>query len=127
MSPLLYGVGGAALGGILLGWTVRDWKSDSDALAAQEAAQERFIKLAETAAQNSIDYEAIAQIIRANERTDRIEIREVFRDVEVPSDCAVPDAGVGLLDNAVERANAAATGQPIDPLSNAAEAPDPID
>ena len=127
MSPWLYGIGGAALFGVVAGWTVRDWKADSDALAAQTAAQERYDALAEENSKKSLAYETLAQSIRQSERRDRVEIREIFRDVETPSDCAVPDSAIGVLDNAVNRANAAATGQPIGPMPDPAESPAPIE
>lgn len=113
MTPWLYGLGGSLIAGALLGWTVRDWKSASDTLAAQNAAQERYEKLAAELSERALAYEDLAQQIRASERTNRVEIREVFRNVEVPSNCAVPDAAVSVLNNAVRDANAAATGQPL--------------
>ena len=59
----------------------------------------------------SVRYEQLAQSLRADERRDRETIREIYRDKVVPADCAVPDAAVRVLDNAVGRANAAASGQ----------------
>lgn len=103
---------GALLAGSLAGWTVRDWKADSDALAATEAAQKRYDDKAKEMAAQSLRYEQWAQSNRANERTDRETIREVFRNVSVPTQCAAPPAVVSLLDNAVRDANAAASGQP---------------
>lgn len=127
MSPWLYGVGGAALAGAFAGWTVRDWKADSELLAANEAVQAAYVAKAEAESAAAIRYEALAQQIRASERSDRLEIREIYRDVEVPADCAVPDAGVSVLDNAIQRANAAATGQSLDPVPDTTEPADPID
>lgn len=115
------------MAGTLLGWTVRDWKADSDLLASQEAAQERYDAKAQEASNRSDAYEKLAQQIRASERTDRLEIREIYRDVEVPSDCAVPDDAARVLDNAVRRANAAAAGEPIDPVPEVAETAQPPD
>lgn len=68
-------------------------------------------KQADQLAAASVRYERLAQSIRAQERTDRETIREVYRNVQVPADCAVPDAAVRVLSEAVTRANAAAAGQ----------------
>lgn len=68
-------------------------------------------KQADQLAAASLRYEQLAQSIRANERTDRETIREVYRNVQVPANCAVPADAVGVLNNAVTRANAAASGQ----------------
>jgi hypothetical protein len=113
MPPLwLYGGAGALLAGALGGWTVRDWKADSDALKAEERAQREYVAVVQSLADQSLAYEALAQSLRASERTDRETIREIYRDKIIPAECAVPAAAVSLLDNAVRDANAAASGQP---------------
>ena len=131
MTPLawLQIGGGAALliGSALAGWTIRDWKADSDTLEAQEAAQERYDALAQNLADKSLAYEELAQGIRANERTDRTTIQEIYREVKVPGDCAVPDGVSSVLDNAVREANAATTGKPSGPMPEATEAANPVD
>lgn len=127
MTPWIYGLGGTLIAGALFGWTVRDWKADSDTLAATAAANERYDERVEEAAARSVAYEELAQQIRATERVDRVQIKEIYRDVEVPADCAVPDDARSLLDDAVRRANNAATGQSLDAVSDAATAPEPID
>lgn len=120
MVPLsAYIGGGALLVGVLGGWTVRDWKADSDALEAKENAFEQYQAMTNALADQSLAYEVLAQSLRAGERADRETIREIYRDKVVPSDCAVPDAGVSLLNNALGRANAATTGQPSGPVSDA--------
>ena len=110
---------GALVTGALGGWTVRDWKADSDALEAEQKAYTQYTALTEALADASLSYEVLAQGIRASERTDRETIREIYRNVEVPSQCAAPDGVVSLLDNAVRDANAAATGQPRSELPDA--------
>jgi ribosomal 50S subunit-associated protein YjgA (DUF615 family) len=113
VTPLwLYGGAGALLAGALAGWTVRDWKADSDALKAEEKAQTEYVAAVQMLADQSLAYEALAQTIRASERTDRETIREIYRNVQVPANCAAPAAAVSLLDNAVRDANAAAAGKP---------------
>ena len=110
---------GALLAGLLGGWTVRDWKADSDEAKAKDAAFTQYRALTDTLADQSLAYEVLAQSLRAGERRDRETIREIYRDKTVPSDCAVPDAAVGVLNNAVERANAATARELVSPLPDA--------
>ena len=121
MIPLAGYIGaGALLAGALGGWTVRDWKADSDALKAEKRAQTEYVAAVQMLADQSLAYEALAQSLRASERTDRETIREVFRNVEVPSSCAAPAAVGSLLSEAVARANRAAAGEPVSPVPDAA-------
>lgn len=109
---VLYGVGGALLVGALGGWTVRDWKADSDQLEQVERAHKA--EKAAIAAVNlpSQKFEQILADLRPAQIQTRNTIREVYRDVKVPTDCAVPPAGVSLLEAARDRANAATSGEP---------------
>lgn len=102
---------GALLAGFLGGWTVRDWKADSDALEAEEKAQAEYVAVVQALADQSLAYETIAQSLRTAERRDRETIREVYRNVQVPANCAADPAAVRVLSEAVTRANAAASGQ----------------
>lgn len=102
---------GALLAGALTGWTVRDWKADSDALEAEEKAQTEYVAVVQSLADQSLAYEALAQSLRASERQDRETIREVYRNVQVPANCAADPAAVRVLSEAVTRANAASAGQ----------------
>jgi hypothetical protein len=115
--------GGALLVGVLAGWTARDWKADSDALEAKENAFEQYQAFTETLADQSLAYEVLAQSLRAGERADRETIREVYRDIKVPVECAVPAGAVGVLNNAVKRANSAASGEPVSALPAPSPAP----
>jgi hypothetical protein len=120
MVPIwAYVAGGSLLAGALGGWTVRDWKADSDALKAEQKAQTEYVAVVQSLADQSLAYEALAQSIRASERTDRETIREIYRDIKVPVECAVPAGAVSLLDNAVRDANAAATGKPRSDMPDA--------
>ena len=94
INPLvLYTAGGALLIGALGGWTVRDWKADSDQLAAVERANEAEKAAIAAVYKPSEGYEQVLADLRPREIETRNTIREVYRDVEVPADCAVPPAG----------------------------------
>ena len=120
---LVYGTLGALLLGLATGWTVRDWKADSDALAAADAArkaQERAIAAVNKPAEH---FETVVAELKPLEIETRNTIREVYRNVEVPADCAVPAAGVSLLEAARVNANAAAAGEPLAELRRAPPTP----
>lgn len=110
---------GALLTGLLGGWTVRDWKADSDEAKAEQKAFTQYQAMTEALADQSLALEYTVQSLRAAERSDRETIREIYHNVEVSAECAVPAAGVSLLDNAIDRANAAATGKPVSALPDA--------
>ena len=111
--PLMgYIGGGALLAGALAGWTVRDWKADSDEAEAERKAFTQYTAMTEALADASLSYEVLAQNIRTSERKDRETIREIYRDKIIPAECAVPADAVSLLDNAIRDANTAATGKP---------------
>lgn len=103
---------GALFVGILGGWTVRDWKADSDKLEAEQKAIAQYKALTDALADQSLAYEVLAQGIRAGERTDRETIREIYREKTVPAECAANPDVVRLLSEAVTVTNAAAAGKP---------------
>lgn len=122
INPLvLYTAGGALLVGALGGWTVRDWKADSDQLAAVERANKAEKAAIAAVYKPSSEYEKVLADLRPREIETRNTIREVYRNVEVPAACAVPAAGVGVLDDARQRANAAATGEPSPEVQRTAQ------
>lgn len=113
MNPLLiYTAGGALLLGLFAGWTVRDWKADGDLAAEakrQEVARERAQAKVNTSA---AQYEALREQIEPARVEVRTNIREIYRDVKVPTECAAPDTVVGLLDTTRRNADSAASGEP---------------
>ena len=114
INPLvLYSSGAALLLGVCAGWAVRDWKADADALGALEAANAAQKAAVEAVAKPSERLETVITELKPLEIETRNTIREVYRNVEVPADCAVPAAGVRLLDDARHNANAAAAGEPL--------------
>lgn len=109
-------VAGAAglslLVGAFGGWQVRGWRCDAAMAELERAAvkaQEQARAQMEAAA---TDYETFRAGNETAETRTQTQIREVYRNVEVPSDCAAPDAVVGLLNGAREAANSAAGGKP---------------
>ena len=87
------------------GWTVRGWKADSDALEAKEQAEKAQLEAIKQA------YDAGAATVAEEQRiviasgSAQGRVREIYREVQVPAQCDVPDAGKRLLDEAI-----AATG-----------------
>lgn len=123
---LAAGAGIALLAGFAGGWTVRDWKADSAALKVAQAAEKE-----REAMQGRIDaqagqFEAFRQSIEPQRAQDRTTIKEVYRNVEVPADCALRPDALGVLSAALQRANAATTGKSGEPMS-AATGADPGD
>ncbi len=122
INPLiLYSAGGALLIGALGGWTVRDWKADSQQLKQVERAHKAEKAAIAAVYAPSQEFENTLAALRPAQIETRNTIREIYRDVEVPSDCAVPPAGVSLLEAARERANTSAAGEPSAELQQPAE------
>lgn len=101
-----YGVGGAILLAVGFGggWTVRDWKADSQALAAKVAADKARDAAVKLAYDASASFEGERATIHVQAAEARSTIREVYRNVEVPAGCVVDPAGVRLLDAAISPA-----------------------
>lgn len=105
--------GGALLAGALAGWTVRDWKADAALLKAQEKTQEREQELEAIFAERARFYEDQIADLSSRSYTNQNTIREIYRDVEIPTECAPPPDLRGVLDDAVKGANAAVSGEPV--------------
>jgi hypothetical protein len=98
--------------GLLAGWSIRDWKADSDTLSAVLAGNKRAEQIHVTvdqAAQKMAQIEVSTPTVAVRSHDT---IREIYRDVKVPVDCAAAPAAVGVLEGLRQRANAATTGQP---------------
>lgn len=111
IPPTVYIVGGAAIAGFLGGWTVCDWRADSRALAATNALIETKDKMQAKVDAGSDKFEAFRNSLPPQREIDRTTIREAYRDVPVPADCAIRPAALGVLEDARRRANAATLGQ----------------
>lgn len=110
---ILWGAGAALLLGLFAGWSVRDWKADADTLAAYVRADRLREEMQAKIDGASTGYEDWRGGAETTNIETRNTIREIYRNVEVPSDCAVPPAGVGVLQGRVAGVNAAATGKPV--------------
>ncbi|MCJ2189165.1 hypothetical protein [Novosphingobium beihaiensis] len=126
MNPIPIGwcLGGAlaaAVAGGLAGWTVRDWKRDSEVLAEFQSAAKDLKQARETVDHAATAYEQERDDDRARTAVRESTIREIYHDRTVPADCAVPAAAVRVLDQAVDAANARTAGQPAPGLPEAAE------
>lgn len=111
-------IGGAAAfaAGVLCGWNIRDWRADSDALAQANANANEHDRLQGRADDKADKLEAVLAEHRPAAAEAQTQIREIYRDVKVPADCAVPDAALGVLDEALRRAATEAAGQPGGPV-----------
>ena len=118
-----YGAGGAVLLAIGFGggWTVRDWKDDADMAKVQAELQEARDKQREKADAAAGDNEiSRAAVDRQNYATNTV-IRETFREIPVPMECAAPSPVFNSL-----RAAARATNDAIAGLTPPALPADPV-
>ncbi|WP_288806374.1 hypothetical protein [uncultured Novosphingobium sp.] len=130
MNPIpvtwcLAGAGAAALLGAWGGWTVNDWRHDSQALSNMEAAVKKLDAARAAIDRTATTYEQEKQDASIQSTVRESTIREIYKDRAVPADCAVPDAARSVLDNAVDAANARASGQPASAVPGAAQAATP--
>ncbi len=103
----------AAFGG---GWAVRDWKAGSDELAATQKAARDVEAVRRVSDAKAAEYEAERAKLDPARIEVRNTVREIYRNVKVPAECAAADATVGLLDATRRDANSAASGEPSSEL-----------
>lgn len=118
----LYAAGALVLASGFSGWKIRDWQCDAAQARVSRVQIERTAAANEAVDAAATTYETQRQDISHATAQDRVVIRTVFRDLAVRGDCAAPDDAVSVLDRAIERANAAAAGEPVATLP-AAPAP----
>lgn len=95
------------------GWTVRDWKADSDELGAVRAGIERGKEQQELADYRAGRYEDQRYDAHEQAVARDTEIRTIFRTIEVPAECEPPAAALRVLDDAIASATAQASGKPL--------------
>lgn len=120
---MLYG--GLALTVIAFGagWQVREWRCEAAQTDAVEAAAKNEDKAEDAVGVAATEYEVDRATVAVQAARERVIVQEIYRDVEIPSDCAVEPAAVGVLEAARERANAAATGELGPAVSDSRAAP----
>lgn len=107
----------AAVAGLALiasfgaGFKVASWSCESDKLEAVQRAIKRAEEARDKVHKESTNYEQSRQQGRVEAAGREQAVREVYRTVEVPSECAALDSVRGLLDGAVRAANGNAAGQ----------------
>lgn len=126
VPPIAYATIGALLLGLFAGWTVRDWKADADALSAVLKAEEL-----EDEMQGKVDaavakYEELRSAQEPQKIQTRNTIREIYRDRPIPADCAVPSDATSVLQQAIDRANAASSGIPLPAVPDAPKPSGPV-
>lgn len=113
MNPLaLYASIALALAAFAGGWTARDWKAGSDELAATQKAEKQIAAVRLVADTKAAEYEAERAKLDPARIEVRNTVREIYRNVKVPAECAAADATVSLLDATRRDANSAASGEP---------------
>jgi len=128
--PVSWCLGGAlaaAVAGGLAGWTVRDWKRDSEVLAGMKTAAKQLKDAADTVDLAATAYEQEKSDAQAQNQMRESTIREIYRDRVVPADCAAPYSAVRVLDDAVAAANARASGEPAPGMPEAPQTPGAVD
>jgi len=104
---------GAALTGFAAGWMVNGWRNDAAIADGLKQAEKARIESAQAIEAQSAIYENMLADLNQREVETKIEVRKVYRNVEVPGDCALRPAAAQLLEDARSSANAAATGQSL--------------
>jgi hypothetical protein len=110
LPPIAYAAIGALLLGVVSGWTVRDWKADADALAALQEAEDLRDEMQARVDESAKKYEELRSRRDGQKIQTRNTIREIYRDRPIAVDCAVPPDAASVLQQAIDRANAAASG-----------------
>lgn len=94
------------------GWSVRGWRCDAALLVERNRAIAAEKALNEHVLGASLEYEQgrAEGLKEAGVRENTI--REVYHDIQVPVECEPPAAVVGVLGDAVGKANARIAGKP---------------
>jgi uncharacterized membrane-anchored protein YhcB (DUF1043 family) len=118
-SPItVYAVALALVVGGLSGYKVRDLQAKAAEAKVLEKAEKQRQEIQAQLDEKAMEYEQLRA--SASEHHDKTisTIREIYRDVPAASpECIPPPVAIGVLNSEVNRANAAASGQPIDAVS----------
>lgn len=122
-----YIAGGALLVGLASGWVVRDWKADADLLKEKDRTEQVRAAMQANNDALSSEYEDLRANLEPGKVETRNTIREIYRNVQVPTECAASDDVVGVLGNVRLRASALASGESGEVLSPTAADTPPVD
>lgn len=112
MNPILvYASIAVAMAGFAGGWAVRSWKADAELKASYERLISEKDRMQTKVDAASAKYEDMRANLEPSKIETRNTIKEIYRNVEVPAQCAAPADTVGVLQSARDAANAAAAGQ----------------
>lgn len=100
-----------SLGSAFAGWTVRGWQCDAGKLEAVSEARDTERDMADVIDDKAVTYETEREQTNVARETRTNTIREIYRDVPVPADCAPHPAALRVLQDGVAAANAATSGQ----------------
>jgi hypothetical protein len=114
VPPWVYPASAAALLaiGFVGGWKVQSWRCDAEKLEAVQRAIKRAEEARNKVHEESKSYEQTRETGRREAAEREGTIRTIYRDVQVPGECAAPDSVRGLLDGAVRAANGDAASEP---------------
>ena len=108
-----YIAGAAILASLATGYKIRDWQCDAALANALEEAAERQQEMQNELEQKARAYENLRDYADGLGASRGTSIREIYREVPAPApSCAAPDNVVGLLQDGINLANAAASGEP---------------
>lgn len=124
---ILYSAGAALALGLATGWVVRDWKADSDAVAAYEKAEKIRDRLQARYDSIALGYETNRATSDSNSVIRQTELRTIYRDIPIDGDCAAPDSARSLLQDSVDEANSRIAGKPVDALPEGSLSPQPAE
>ena len=112
-NPFLpYIAGAALLASAVTGYKIRDWQCDAALAKALEQAAERQQEMQDELDERARAYEAARDQADALGARRGASIREIYREVPAPADsCSAPDSVIRVLQDGVDLANAAASGE----------------
>lgn len=109
--PIWGYIGAGALAvGLLGGWTVRDWRAESQMAAVQRELQEARNEQLARADAAAVRYEGQSAQIQRDIIRLPAEVRTIYETVTVPAACEPSPDALRLLDRAISGANT--TGEP---------------
>lgn len=126
IPPIAYIAAGTLVLGLFAGWSVRDWKADADALSAVLKAEELEDEMQGRVDAAAARYEELRSQQEPQKIQTRNTIREIYRDRPIPVDCAVPADATSVLQQAIDRANAAASGVPLPAVPSTTKPAGPV-